>query len=78
MRYRDLISNKAANSNTEWILSDIKTGRWWPVKNQNDGNLKAFELGLKDYEVYQQEQGLKPAEPKPATLDMLLSKYKKD
>lgn len=76
MRYRDLINKP--NNKSEWILSDVKTGRWWSVNSAREGELKARDLGLKDYEVYQQDAGLKPEEPKPATLDMLLSKYKKD
>jgi uncharacterized protein YraI len=53
MRYRDLIKiNESTDESLDWILSDIKTGRWWPVKDAVDGRRKAHEHGLLDYEVY--------------------------
>ncbi len=78
MRYKDLINSRKSTSKSDWILSDVKTGRWWSINSAREGDLKAHELGLKDYEIYQQEPDLKPIEPKLASLDMLLGKYKKD
>jgi hypothetical protein len=36
----------------DWILSDVKTGKWWYVKNYSHGDHMARELGLLDYEIY--------------------------
>lgn len=33
------------------ILSCVKTGRWWTVRDHQHGDWMARTLGLKDYEI---------------------------
>ena len=67
MRYKDLINITESDAAAEWILSDVKTGRWWPINSPREGDRKAYELGLVDYEVYPKSAETASPAPKQHT-----------